>query len=173
MTETYRSPDGGFEYSVGMIFAHLTEHGVYARVEGFEPERDAILFSVWEIHQPGWQEGAGLPTSDFAWIYRDGPYKQDRVDAATEDHRARPAIEILRTALVTGGTPGDAEMAGQLIENALAEHRRILAAYLTGWHDGLPKSSPTRRGLKVAVHRVKEWKMSPAQSAPEGDQTTT
>jgi hypothetical protein len=86
-SESHRSPKGGFKYSVGMIFAHTEVEGVYARVDGFDQERDQILFSVWEVESPGWSGGAGLETCTFAQIYLDGPYTQELVDQATEDHQ--------------------------------------------------------------------------------------
>lgn len=169
--ETYRSPLGGFEYSEGMIFAHTERVGVYARVDGFVPEQDAILFSVWEVDRPGWQGGAGFSAPGFAVMYHDGPYTQEVVDQATQD-LGKSAEDALLDAILNGEVQ-DPEEAQALINNAYAEHRRILTAYLEGVCDAFPKSSPTRRGLKVAVHRLKEWKMSPAQTAPEGDQDST
>lgn len=80
-----------------MIFAHMETDRVYARVDGFDQDQHAILFSAWDAKWPGWQGGASLETSIFAQLYPDGPYTQELVDQATTtwdgiraEHKAKP-----------------------------------------------------------------------------------
>lgn len=167
------------DHAVGQIFAHFDDDGVYARVDGFDAERGLTVFAVWEVARPGWQEGACLPSSDFSRMYNDGPYPKIYVERATEEYwfdrteLSTPTQDMLRDALVGSGLASSRGEAEHLMDMVLLEHRRQLAADLNQCYGAMDKSSPTRRGLKLALHRLRAWKMSPAQSAPEGDQTTT
>lgn len=87
MTDSYRSPQGGCEYSVGEIFGHREPLGVYARVSSFDREEDAVVFSVWDVRRPGWHVCAKLETPEFAKIYTKGPYAQGAVDQVTEHYQ--------------------------------------------------------------------------------------
>lgn len=89
------------EFTKGEIYAHQEVDGVYARV-GERTCRggvDWVLFSVWQVSQPGWQGGAGLEVREFYATYGlDGPYTQAVVDAATAAHRrVSKSVQELKT----------------------------------------------------------------------------
>jgi hypothetical protein len=66
----------------GQIYAHSEwTEGVYARVVLVSTSR--VLFDVWEVRKPGWQGSAELGLTEFAVIYRDGPYPASYVLGAT------------------------------------------------------------------------------------------